>query len=424
MHEQSRAKGWDPPPPGPQSQTRPRVSFFSSMSVTPTTDETDTATTSSSSSTSSDDPDNSNSSYQVEKTLPNGDIYTGQWCSGTPHGSGKYLWNDGCMYEGDWRLGKATGKGKFSWPSGATYEGDFKEGYMDGTGTYTGAAGDTYRGLWSMNLKHGPGHKYYANGDFYDGEWGQGLQDGKGRYVWRNGTEYIGEWRSGLIHGRGTLTWANGNRYEGGWDDGSPCGNGSFKWADGSVYVGVWTRDLAGANSGVQQKGVYYPSPAASSPTARDPRDFFAMNLPECKISSSGELVSVLPSQKQFNWSGSSGTDSGSWRSPRLQSPVFTRRPGLSGSTENGLTMWVADADGNGNSRISVGGSIEDLLSGFGLDEASSGVASTVPSRMGTPELKWGPPRVRKQQGETISKGHKNYDLMLNLQLGMRYVRD
>ncbi|KAJ1696808.1 hypothetical protein LUZ63_005320 [Rhynchospora breviuscula] len=432
MHEQSRSKGWDPPPQS-QPMTRRRVSIFSSMSVTPTTDETDTATTSSTSSTSSDDQENSNSSYHVEKLLPNGDFYTGQWRSGTPHGIGKYLWTDGCMYEGEWRLGKATGKGKFSWPSGATYEGDFKEGYMDGTGTYTGAAGDTYRGLWSMNIKHGPGRKYYANGDFYDGEWRQGLQDGKGRYVWRNGTEYNGEWRGGLIHGRGTLTWANGNRYEGGWEDGSPCGNGSFRWADGSVYVGLWTRDLAGASPGVQQKGKYYPSPAASSPTARDPRDFFAMNLPECKISSSGELVSVLPSQKQLNWSGSSGTDSGNWRSPRLQpdpqlfqrSPDFIRRPnGLSGSTLDGLTVWVADGDGNGNSRLSspVGGGIEDLLSGFGLDEAASGVASTVPSRTGTPDLRWGPQRVQKRQGETISKGHKNYDLMLNLQLGIRHA--
>jgi hypothetical protein len=27
-----------------------------------------------------------------------------------------------------------------------------------------------------------------------------------------------------------------------------------------------------------------------------------------------------------------------------------------------------------------------------------------------------------KKQGETISKGHKNYELMLNLQLGIRYL--
>jgi len=30
------------------------------------------------------------------------------------------------------------------------------------------------------------------------------------------------------------------------------------------------------------------------------------------------------------------------------------------------------------------------------------------------------PPRPGKKQGETISKGHRNYELMLNLQLGIR----
>ena len=30
------------------------------------------------------------------------------------------------------------------------------------------------------------------------------------------------------------------------------------------------------------------------------------------------------------------------------------------------------------------------------------------------------PPMPRKKQGETISKGHRNYELMLNLQLGIR----
>lgn len=32
------------------------------------------------------------------------------------------------------------------------------------------------------------------------------------------------------------------------------------------------------------------------------------------------------------------------------------------------------------------------------------------------------PPRPGKKQGETISKGHRNYELMLNLQLGIRCV--
>ncbi|KAJ3683823.1 hypothetical protein LUZ60_014050 [Juncus effusus] len=475
MHEQSRAnKAWDPPPQSPQSHPmgRRRVSIFSPMSVAPTPDETDTGTTTSTSSTSSseDQENNTNNASFVEKLLPNGDFYTGQWRSGTPHGTGKYLWTDGCMYEGEWQYGKATGKGKFSWPSGATYEGEFKDGYMDGTGTYTGAAGDTYRGLWFMNLKHGPGRKYYANGDFYDGEWRHGLQDGQGRYVWRNGTEYSGQWKAGLIHGRGTLIWSNGNRYEGGWEDGSPRGNGSFRWADGSVYVGIWSKDGAGTETGtgtVQQKGVYYPSAAASSPTARDPRDFFKMDMPEYKTGSSGELASVLPSQKQMNWSGNGLTDSGNWRSPKpdpqkvrhsvdLKSGSNKRVNGQSIGDQGGLCMWVSDGEENNNNNSSsnnsgdisnknnsyyngnnnagnksgglagliIGSGVEDLISDWGgSDEVGSGAANGVPSRTGTPEMKWDPPKKgQKRQGETISRGHKNYELMLNLQLGIRHA--
>jgi 1-phosphatidylinositol-4-phosphate 5-kinase len=80
----------------------------------------------------------------------------------------------------------------------------------------------------------------------------------------------------GVIHGRGALAWPNGNRYDGGWEDGYPSGQGTFRWADGSVYV--WTRDSP--TGIVQQKGIYYPSAAASSSRARDPRDVFAKELP------------------------------------------------------------------------------------------------------------------------------------------------
>jgi 1-phosphatidylinositol-4-phosphate 5-kinase len=39
------------------------------------------------------------------------------------------------------------------------------------------------------------------------------------------------------------------------------------------------------------------------------------------------------------------------------------------------------------------------------------------------PHLTNGAPlRVSKRQGVTIGKGHKNYELMLNLQLGIRCI--
>ena len=172
-----------------------------------------------------------------------------------PHGSGKYLWTDGCMYEGEWKRGKASGKGKFSWPSGATYEGNFKSGWMEGFGTFTGSDGDTYRGSWIADRKHGTGQKRYANGDHYEGLWKKNVQDGKGRYVWKNGNEYVGEWKNGVISGKGKLIWANGNRYEGQWENGVPKGQGIFTWPDGSCYIGSWNKDMK-----IQQlNGTFYP---------------------------------------------------------------------------------------------------------------------------------------------------------------------
>lgn len=117
----------------------------------------------------------------TEKHLPNGDLYTGSFSGNVPHGTGKYLWADGCMYEGEWKRGKASGKGRFSWPSGATFEGEFKSGRMEGCGTFIGSDGDTYRGSWSGDRKHGYGQKHYRNGDYYEGSWRRNLQDGHGR---------------------------------------------------------------------------------------------------------------------------------------------------------------------------------------------------------------------------------------------------
>lgn len=368
-----------------------------------------------------DDPEQPN----VEKLLPNGDFYTGQWSGNFAQGIGKYLWTDGCMYEGEWREGKTTGKGKFSWPSGATYEGEFKNGYMDGTGTYIGTCGATYRGSWSMNLKHGQGRKSFPNGDYYDGEWHAGLQNGYGKYIWKNGNEYVGHWKAGVIHGRGTLIWTNGNSYDGGWEDGLPRGNGSFRWADGSLYVGFWTKE----GTVPHQEGIYCPSPAASSPTARDPNEAFASDFVDCKISP-GEAVSILPSQKMLSWSGSE-TDLKPtiWKSAKnLDVLQMWRRSSADGTSTQGtptkrltaqhmfsntlsgierFCMWDPSADNHGSHAGDVDG-----VEGEGGNEPMK--YQPTPLCL----MKW--PKETKKQGETISKGHKNYDLMLNLQLGIR----
>ncbi|XP_072975824.1 phosphatidylinositol 4-phosphate 5-kinase 6-like [Typha angustifolia] len=361
-------------------------------------------------------PNSEDEVYHAERLLANGDFYTGQWLRSLPHGVGKYLWTDGCMYEGEWLNGKTMGKGKFSWPSGATYEGEFKNGFMDGFGTYTGSLGDTYRGEWSMNLKHGLGVKSFANGDYYDGEWRAELQDGQGRYAWKNGNEYVGQWRAGVSHGRGSLIWANGNKYEGGWEDGLPKGNGSFRWADGSLYMGCWSKE----NGVLQQKGVYYPSASAASPTARDPHDALLAGLGDCRVSQS-ETVSILPSQKTLNWSGVEAEflqKQAVWRSgkasysrrrkSRASMDVFRKSNGHVESLIDAGDGGVLELDGNGEEGNVVGEGVVDE------DGRVTTARSPQPIRWSIREI--------KKQGETISKGHKNYDLMLNLQLGIRHA--
>ncbi|XP_017605627.2 phosphatidylinositol 4-phosphate 5-kinase 6-like isoform X1 [Gossypium arboreum] len=324
----------------------------------------------------------------IEKALPRGDIYTGQWCDNLPHGDGKFLWTDGCMYVGEWYKGKMTGKGKFSWPSGATYEGEFKSGFMDGKGTYTGCSGDTYKGSWVMNFKQGEGAHSFSSGDRYEGEWRRGLPDGQGRYQWKNGNHYMGQWRNGLMHGNGTMIWRNGNRYDGTWEDGFPRGNGNFKWPDGSLYVGIWTKD------GKDQNGTYYPAGSPSENLDWDPQQVFLEDLKDAKICT-GENVSILPSQKMPNWSAMAKRSEG-----RQRRMVDRKSKNLS----YGSDITDVSTAGEGDSKV------QDVVVRNPNPENSD-------IRQSRPQFK----KIMKKQGQTISKGHKHYDLMLNLQLGIRH---
>ncbi|KAE8038406.1 hypothetical protein FH972_010920 [Carpinus fangiana] len=324
-----------------------------------------------------------------ERVLSNGDFYTGQWVDNVPNGHGKYLWTDGCMYVGEWHSGRTAGKGKFSWPSGATYEGEFKSGYMDGKGTYTSSSGDTYKGSWVMNLKHGRGTNSFSNGDYYEGEWRRGLQNGHGRYQWKNGNHYIGQWRSGCMNGNGTMIWSNGNRYDGFWEDGFPQGNGTFRWDDGSFYVGVWCKD------GKDQNGTYYPPGNSDGNLDWDPQEVFSVDLNDCKVCP-GEKVLIFPSQKMFNWPGMEGIGRKGY-----DGNVKPKRTSTDGKVSN--YSWENGEDGSFNG-----------LEGLGNLQ----LEGSVNKGNGTPQLRLKP---AKKQGLTISKGHKNYELMLNLQLGIRH---
>ncbi|KAL8162398.1 hypothetical protein V2J09_013887 [Rumex salicifolius] len=284
----------------------------------------------------------------AEKRLPNGDLYTGDFLGNVPHGSGKYLWSDGCMYEGEWKKGRANGKGRFSWPSGATYEGEFRSGRMEGSGTFTGSDGDTYKGSWIADKKHGYGEKRYANGDIYEGSWKRNFQDGQGRYVWRNGNEYVGEWKNGLISGKGVLIWVNGNRFEGIWENGVPKGNGNgnISWgADGGVYI---------ANLGSDWKDLV-----------------MASANPKKKVSIGDAVCGGGGGEKIF---------------PRI-------------------CIWDSDGEA-GDITCEIVDSVEASMI-YGDKQSRKNPSCFI--------------KEGKKPGQTISRGHKNYDLMINLQQGIRY---
>ncbi|KAI5554479.1 hypothetical protein BDE02_19G016400 [Populus trichocarpa] len=301
----------------------------------------------------------------VEKVLPNGDIYTGGLVDGVPHGKGKYLWCDGCMYEGEWKRGKANGGGKFSWPSGATYEGQFKLGRMDGYGTFIGVDGEVYSGNWVSDKKHGLGEKRYANGDVYQGLWKFNLQDGEGKYRWCNGNEYVGEWKHGVISGKGVLVWANGKRYEGYWENGVPKGKGMFTFGSGNVNGRV----LGGG--GEDFKGVAL-DPVVGAGGGRK-RSSVDGNFPRiCIWELDGEAGDITCDIVD-----------------NVEASMFYR-------------------DGNDDNGGGCEGNVQQQLQP-GRSPCSSVDCSSVDGE------------VNKKQGQTISKGHKNYDLMLNLQLGIRH---
>ncbi|KAG9457213.1 hypothetical protein H6P81_001721 [Aristolochia fimbriata] len=317
-------------------------------------------------------------SNAIEKLLPNGDLYTGTFAGNVPHGTGKYLWRDGCMYEGEWRKGKASGKGKFSWPSGATFEGEFKSGRMDGFGTFTGSDGDTYVGSWVSDRKHGFGHKSYANGDYYEGTWRRNVQEGHGRYVWKNGNQYVGEWKNGVISGRGVLIWANGNRYDGQWENGVPKGNGVFTWPDGSCYVGSWSN-----YPNYQLNGTFYPGTTKEMFSRRGPLDNLNLDL------------NYAPSRKRSSVDGRGS----------LAERNFPR-----------ICIWESDGEA-GDITCDIIDNVEASMFYSDGTKTPDRVMVSAPRRR-SPCCFAG---EAKKPGQTISKGHKNYDLMLNLQLGISY---
>ncbi|WOL18959.1 phosphatidylinositol 4-phosphate 5-kinase 9 [Canna indica] len=374
-------------------------------------------------------------SFRVtEVILPNGEKYSGTLLGNMPEGSGKYIWTDGCTYEGEWRRGMRHGHGRMSWTSGAVYDGEFSSGYMHGNGTYIGPDNLTYKGRWKLNLKHGLGHQTYPNGDVFEGSWIQGVIEGHGKYVWANENMYIGNMKGGKMSGKGTLTWKNGDTYEGSWLDGMMHGFGVYTWVDGGCYIGTWTRGLKDG------KGSFYPK--GSRITAGQQLYLNALRkrglLPDFKRQNHGSRIlhasSVDMGNMKVGETQESGTGS-SLRFPKGHLINFEQSRAKNVSLERRWSLEVAieKVIGHDMALESVAENDEKvsdtnipilereymqgvLISEVVIDNSFLGSPRKVKRRQ--KKLM----KDIKKPGETIIKGHRSYDLMLSLQLGIRYT--
>ncbi|XP_015870188.3 phosphatidylinositol 4-phosphate 5-kinase 9 isoform X1 [Ziziphus jujuba] len=369
-----------------------------------------------------------------ERLLPNGESYSGSLLGNIPEGKGKYFWSDGCVYDGEWSRGMRHGNGKIQWASGAVYEGEFSGGYLHGTGIYIGSDKLTYKGRWRLNVKHGLGYQTYPNGDGFEGSWIQGTPEGPGKYTWANGNVYLGNMKGGKMSGKGTLTWTNGDSFEGSWLNGMMHGFGVYTWSDGGCYVGTWTHGLKDGKGSFYPKGSRLPAVEELYLNALRKRGLLPgmkkQNNAHIHHATSADLGNVKVGESHGSRRGSS--DKLSKRN--MLNLEQSRGTNVSLERRWSLEVSIEKVIGHDSSL----GLSEPVLEGGEKDpypnipilerEYMQGVLiselvlnDSFSSRRAKRRQKKLAKEVKKP-GEAIIKGHRSYDLMLSLQLGIRYT--
>ena len=302
---------------------------------------------------------------------------------------------------------------------------------MHGTGTYTRADKLTYKGRWRLNLKHGLGYETYPNGDVLEGAWIQGTAEGPGKYTWVNGNVYLGNMKGGKMSGTGTLTWTTGDSYEGSWLNGMMHGFGVYTWYDGGYYVGTWTRGLKDG------KGVFYPK-GSKFPAVQE-LYFNALRirglLPDLRSQKQVSRIQHASSVDMGNFK--IGGNRGSRRSPsinlsnrnlinmeqsRTTNVSLERRWSLEVAIEKHIGNDVSNnsvLDGEENEFDTNASILErEYMQGVLISEIVLNNKFASSRRAKRWQKKYA--KEVKRPGEAIIKGHRSYDLMLSLQLGIR----
>ncbi|KAI4972975.1 hypothetical protein ZWY2020_007007 [Hordeum vulgare] len=226
---------------------------------------------------------------------------------------------------------------------------------------------------------------------------------------------------------------ATGDSFQGNWLDGAMHGYGLYTWEDGGCYLGTWTRGLKDG------KGTFYPErgrvPAAHQLYIDDLRNRGV--LPD--DISRNALQQHSPSSFDINQEPAAAPASPklsirnrSFERPPVKKPSLQRR----WSIELAIDKIIGGHEPNGSA-----GSEETQTQGCDENPAGPGPGPSLPIlereyaqgilisevvlNRARPRSsvagRAGRPRISKGR-EMIIKGHRSYDLMLCLQLGIRYT--
>ncbi|XP_031373538.1 phosphatidylinositol 4-phosphate 5-kinase 1-like [Punica granatum] len=256
------------------------------------------------------------------------------------------------------------------------------------------ANGDLYTGGFSSNAPHGSGKYLWSDGCMYEGEWRRGKASGKGKFSWPSGATYEGEFRSGRIEGSGTFTGPDGDTYRGSWVADRKHGYGLKRYANGDFYDGHWKRNLQdGHGRYVWRNGNEYIGEWKNGV-------IFGKGV---LIWANGDRFEGL-----FENGVPKGNGTNSYGPAHKRYSVDSAR----GSVNNLPRICIWESDGEaGDITCDI---IDNVEASFFYRDRFNGFR----------DFRRGPccfSGEAKKPGQTISKGHKNYDLMLNLQLGIRY---
>ncbi|XP_072974222.1 phosphatidylinositol 4-phosphate 5-kinase 1-like [Typha angustifolia] len=258
------------------------------------------------------------------------------------------------------------------------------------------ANGDVYRGGFLCGAPHGTGKYVWSDGCMYEGEWRRGKAAGKGKFSWPSGATYEGEFRSGRMEGFGTFTGPDGGMYRGAWVADRKHGFGAKRYANGDYYEGTWRRNVQeGRGRYVWRNGNQYIGEWRGG-----------------VISGRGTLIWANGNRYEGLWEN--GIPKGgavfTWINSRKRSSVDAARGSAAEKNLPRICIWESDGEAG-----DITCDIIDTLEASMLYQRSS-----TAQRPRSP-CWFAPPSEAKKPGQTIFKGHKNYDLMLNLQLGIRY---